>query len=101
MLIGGCLEVELLEDLGDVGLDSSFAQDDSLGDGGVAQTFGNEGQDFLFSWSECGQRALAALSTDHSRHDGGIDDGVSVGDSLEGIDEDGDVEHAVFEQVQR
>ena len=99
MLVGGHLEVELLEDLGDVGFDSSFTQEDPFGDSAVAEAFGDEREHFLLSRCECCQRTLAALAPDHSGHDGGIDDGVSVSDSLESIDEDRDVEHAVLEQV--
>ena len=41
MLVGGDFQLELLKDLGDVGFDGSFAQEDSFGDSGdgVARLF--------------------------------------------------------------
>jgi len=99
MLVGRHLQLELLKDLRDVRFDGSFAQEDSFGNGGIAQTFGDEGQHLLLSWSECRKWALAALTPDHARNNRGIDDGVAVDDPLEGVDKDCDVEDAFFEKV--
>ena len=99
MLIGGIIEAKLLEDLRDVGFDCSFAQEDACRDGAVAQSLGDEGEHLSFPDGQAGQGSLSALSPDHARHDGGVDDGVSVGDPAYGVDKDGAVEDALFEDV--
>ncbi len=53
----------------------------------------------LLAWREGGERALAVPAADEAGHDRGVDDGVAVVDAAQHVDEDGDVEDALLEQV--
>src|SRR4051812_326470 len=92
-------EAELEEDLLDVGLDRALGDEQPRGDRAVGEALGDELEHLPLARAELAQRILAAPAADEPRDDRGIDDGLAVDEPSERVDEDRDVEHALFEQV--
>ena len=59
--LGAGVDVELREDVFEVGLDGGPAHEQSLGDLGVGEPFGDEGDHLLFGGSEAGPAVVGTL----------------------------------------
>jgi hypothetical protein len=99
VLVGRLGQVEFLEDLGDVGFDGAFGDDQSGGDGPVGPAFGDQPEDLSLPLAEGGQGVLPAAPPHQARDDRGVDHRLPVHDPSQGVDDGGDVEDALLEQV--
>ncbi len=99
MLAGGGFEAEFAEDVGDVFLDGSFADEELLGDGGVGVALGHRCQDFLFAVGEvC--KEIVPPATSHELGDNlRIESRAAIRYPNDCCQELGDVSYTVFQQI--
>ena len=81
------VEVQLEEDLGDVGLDGPLRDVEPGGDGLVGETFGDEAEDLSLTLAEHRQGVVATLPGEQAGHDGRIDDRFAFVDLAYRLDE--------------
>src|SRR5581483_12445236 len=94
----GLRQSELVDDAVYVLLDGADGEDERARDSRVRAALGHELEHLALA---CGERLerLRATVPDQLRHDLGIKCGSAGADPSYGIDEVGDVEHAVLEQI--
>jgi len=92
-------QAQLEEDLLHVRLNRALGDEEAFGDSLVGEAFGDEAKDFSLAIGELGERILAPAPAEELGDDGRVDHGLALGDPAERIQEDHDVEDAVFEQV--
>ena len=90
-------QAELHEDVVDVLLDRAGPDDESGGDGGVGAAFCHQGEDLAFPWGEVAERVTAAGQ--ELGDDLGVEGAAASGDTVQGVEELGDVRYPVFQQV--
>jgi hypothetical protein len=86
-------QVELGEDVTDVSLDRSLAQDQTFGDACVGQALRHQREHLALPLCELGERVTAATSGDEARDHVRVKGGASSGDALRGGQELVDFEH--------
>jgi hypothetical protein len=91
-------DVELGEDVADVGFDGAFADDEPVGDAGVGESFGHELEYAALTLREPPDGPVIERG-DEAGNDGGIEGGPTGGDAFGGGEELADLEDAVFEEV--
>ena len=79
MGVGARREIELLEDLLDMGLDGALSDDEALGDRVVGQTLGQQLEDFALAAGELFERARLAPPANQSRDGHGGDAHIARG----------------------
>jgi hypothetical protein len=92
-------DVELQQDVAHVRLDSSFAHVNALGDGGVAEAFGDECEHVPFAVGQLDERTFCADWCDEAPDDLWVEPGSALGDPLGRREELVDGQDAVLEQV--
>ena len=97
--VGGAVDAELEEDLGDVGFDGAIGEVEVGADRLVRPAFGDEGEDFMLTRRERGEWIVVAVSAEEAGHDRRVDDGFAVVDAPQRVDEDGGGEDPLLEQV--
>src|SRR4029453_16259902 len=73
VLVGRLGQAEFLEDLGDVGFDGAFGDDQPGGAGPVGPALGDQPEDLSFPLAELGQGVLPAAPSHQARDDRGVD----------------------------
>jgi hypothetical protein len=73
-------DVELQQDVAHVRLDSSFAHVKALGDGGVAEAFGDECEHVPFAVGQLDERTFCADWCDEAPDDLWVEPGSALGD---------------------
>ena len=91
------VQVELGEDLLDVGFDGPFGDEQLCGDGAVGASLGHQCKHFPLPRCQRVEWILAATATNQPGDDGGVDHGLALGDPSERIDQDRHVEDALLE----
>ncbi len=90
---------ELLEDARDVLLDRADGEHELLGDAGVRAALGHQPEHLELARRQPLERAACASPREELRDDLGIERRAAVRDAPDGVDEVGDVHHAVLQQV--
>jgi len=82
-------DVELGQDVADVGFDGAFADDEPVGDAGVGEAFGHELEYAAFTFGEPPDGSVIERG-DEAGDDGGVEGGPAGGDTFGGGEELGD-----------
>src|SRR5215469_2024739 len=93
------VKAELEEDLFDVGLDGALGDEQAGGDGPVRKSLGHQGEDLAFTPAELVEGVGSAFTGKEPGDDRGVDDGLTIGEATEGVDQVRDVEDAFFEEI--
>ena len=92
-------DVEFEEQPPDVGLDSSFAEDQPFGDTGVGHPLGHQAEYLVLALGELSKAVLAGIAVEQRGNHLRVERGASVGDSTDGAEEIRDVQHPVLQQI--
>ncbi len=95
----GWVELERLEDAGDVLLDSGLTDQESLGDASVGLALRHRREHISLARAETIDWPVALAVAQHARNDLAVERGTSTGDARDRIDEALDVTHALLQQV--
>ena len=99
MRVGGRVDAELEEDLGDVRFDGAVGDVETVGDRLVRAAFGDEREYIVLARGERGERVVVAAPAEQAGDDRRVDDGFAVADAAERVDEDGGGEDPLLQQV--
>jgi hypothetical protein len=99
VVLGARGHAELEEDVRDVLLDRVRGDHQHLGDALVRAALGHQPQHLALARRQSLQRIVAALAAEHVRDDGGVEHRSARGDPADRVGEQGEVGHAVLEQV--
>src|SRR5439155_16078520 len=91
--------MQLHEDLLHMRLDRPLGHEKTSGDRAVREPFGDQSEHLALARGEFRQWIIAAPACDEAGDYRRVDDRLSVADSPERVDQDGDVEDALFEEV--
>src|SRR4051794_27361027 len=78
-------EVQLLEDAADVALDGLLAQEQSLGDGPIGPTFGDQRENVALAGGQFAERRRRAGLADEPGDDRRVDDALAGADASDRI----------------
>jgi hypothetical protein len=80
-------------------LDGALGHEQAARDRAVGEALRDEAEGLAFARGQLAERVVPALPSDESRADGRVDNRLSLADAAERIDEDGDVDHALLQQI--
>src|SRR5262245_54909821 len=97
--VGRRVDVELEENLGDVGFDGSFGDAQRFGDRLVRTSFGDELEYLVFARRQGGDRIVRPVAVEESRDDSRIDDGLAFTQPGQRVGEHRTGEHSVLQEI--
>jgi hypothetical protein len=99
VIVGHLLELELREDLGDVGLDRLRTEGQCVTDPPIRAAFGYKGEHLALSFGQLGKPVSISRTFEQPRDDRRVDHALALRNPLEGIGQHGHIRNAFLQEI--